>query len=186
MTELRAQMRPSEEADQTQLRLARGQGETIGLALQEMNEESASGIHAALAGDFEIAVAVEEAEGTWRLQDGHLRWDDPEEENCHVEVAVRDSSDGRFVPGLDVTVTLVDPSGNALGPHRQPFLWHPWLYHYGRNWTVAEAGKYRVHVRIGAPDFPRHDHVNGYRYLDPAEVEFEDVQIEPGRKRLDS
>ncbi len=181
----REQMIASEESSPGQLRLARAQGETLGLALEAMNEESTSGVHACIAGDFEVAVAVEEAEGTWQPVDGRLEWVDPEDENCHLEVAVRDAADGRFVPGLEIDATVIAPDGQEVGTHRQPFLWHPWLYHYGRNWTVPESGTYRVQVRIAPAGFFRHDHENGRRYEEPVELEFDHVEIEPGRKRVE-
>jgi hypothetical protein len=178
-------MRASEESDRDQLELARAQGDALQRALDAMDEESDSGLHTRRAGDYEIGVAVEEAEGVWAPEGGELRWRNPEQENCHVEVCVRDGADGRFVPGLTVTVTLVDPDGNEVGTHEQPFLWHPWLYHYGRNWTVPEAGEYRVRVRVEAPGFMRHDHENGRRFLEPVEVEFEGIEIEPDQKRVE-
>ncbi len=48
--------------------------------------------------------------------------------------------DWAFRPGLTVRATLVDNSGNEVGTHGQPFLWHPWLCHCGRNWTVPGEG----------------------------------------------
>jgi uncharacterized protein involved in high-affinity Fe2+ transport len=178
-------MDTSEESDRGQLRLARRQGDALREAVDAMNEESDSGVLTQRAGDFEIAVAVEEAEGMWEPQNGELEWHNPEDENCHVEVCVRDAADGRFVPELDVTVTLVDPDGNELGTHAQPFLWHPWLYHYGRNWTVPEEGEYRIRVRVEAPRFARHDHENGCRFREAVEVEFGGVQIEPDQKKVE-
>jgi hypothetical protein len=62
-------------------------------------------------------------------------WRDPGEENVHVEVSVRDASGGRFVPGVRVFATLIDPDGNEVGTHEQPLIWHPMIYHYGRNWV---------------------------------------------------
>ena len=145
-------MRQSEESDREQLELARIQGDALQKAVDAMDEESDSGVHVQRAGDYEIGIAVEEAEGMWMWRDGELRWENPREENCHVEVCVRDGADGRFVPALDVTVTLIDPDGNEVGTHGQPFLWHPWLYHYGRNWTVPEEGEYRVRVGRSVTD----------------------------------
>ena len=181
----RPPMQTSEESDREQLELARIQGRALQQAVDAMDEESDSGVIVRRAGDYEIAIAVEEAEGMWEWQDGELQWQNPDEENCHVEVCVRDGADGRFVPALDVTVTLVDPDGNELGTHEQPFLWHPWLYHYGRNWTVPEAGEYTVRVRVEAPRFARHDHENGRRFLEPVEVEFEGVEIETDQKKVE-
>ncbi len=101
-----------------------------------------------------------------------------------MEVAVRDAADGRFIPGLEVTVTLRDQAERELGTAIQPFLWHPWLYHYGRNWQVPREGTYTVRVHIEPPTFHRHDHENGLRYTEPVDVDF-DVEIQPGQKRVD-
>jgi Fe2+ transport protein len=183
VTEGRPPLRKSEESTARQLRLAVAQGDALQRALEAMDEESDSGVLTALAGDYEIGIAVEEAEGMWHRRDGELAWADPGgDENCHVEVCVRDAADGRFVPGLEVHVTLLGADGDELGTARQPFLWHPWLHHYGRNWRVPGAGRYRIRVRVEPPVFMRHDHENGRRYLDPVAVEFDRVAIEPGRK----
>ena len=95
---------------------------------------------------------------------------------------VRDGADGRFVPGLSVSATLIDADGNEVGTHEQPFLWHPWLYHYGRNWKVPGDGMYTLRVRVEPPTYARHDKKNGVRYREPVEVEFRGVKIETGQK----
>ena len=170
----------SEESTKDQLALARKQGEAYADAVQAMDKETGADIKA--AGEYEVGIVVESAEGMYYMDGGRLVWKEPAEENAHVEVAVRDAADGRFVPGLTVSVTLTDSGGNALGTHEQPFLWHPWLYHYGRNWKVPGEGDYRVTVRIEAPTFMRHDHENGKRFAEPVEVEFE-RHITPGQKK---
>ena len=179
-------MRESEESDREQLDLAKAQGEAYAKAMEAMDEESDSGVIVQRAGDYEVAIAIEEAEGMYHLEGGELVWHDPTDENCHVEVAVRDGADGRFVPGLTVHVTLVGSDGTEIGTHEQPFLWHPWLYHYGRNWRVPGEGEYTVRVRIDTPTFMRHDHENGRRFAEPVEVEFEGVEIEPDQKKAES
>ncbi|MCL4302561.1 MAG: iron transporter [Anaerolineae bacterium] len=95
---------------------------------------------------------------------------------------VRDAADGRFIPGLTVYATLLDSAGREIGTHQQPFLWHPWLYHYGRNWHVPGDGQYTLRVRVEAPDFMRHDKINGQRFATPVTVEFDGVKIETGQK----
>lgn len=182
MTQGRPPMRKSEESTRRQLELARRQGEALQEALEAMDDESDSGVLVQRAGDYEIGVAVEEAEGMWERHGDDLVWQNPTDENCHVEVCVRDGADGRFVPGLEVTVTLADEDGGEVGTHVQPFLWHPWLYHYGRNWKVPRQGSYRVRVRVEPPTFMRHDHENGRRYLEPVEVEFDGIEIDPDQK----
>ena len=172
---------PSDEATSEELAMAREQGEVLGRVLAHMTDEVAHDGGETRAGDYLVGYAVEEAEGMWRREEGEMVWVEPDEENVHVEVSVRDAEDGRFVPGLDVSVRLVADDGTEVGNHVMPFLWHPWLYHYGRNWTVPGDGLYRMEVHIGAPDFPRHDSKNGCRYTEPVDVVFEGVDIETGK-----
>jgi hypothetical protein len=104
-----------------------------------------------------------------------------EEANAHIEVAVADAAVGRFVPGLDVTVTLLDADGEMFSG-TAPFLWHPFLHRYGFNARVPGEGPFTVRVHIDPPSWMRHDPVNGKRYGEPVDVEFADVGFEPGRK----
>lgn len=163
-------MRSSDEANQEQLALARAQGEAMQKALEHMTKKEAHGAEKP-AGDYLVGYAVEEAEGMYHFRDGQLQWHDPEDENLH------------FVPYLTVYATLWDSTGSKVGTYQQPFIWHPWLYHYGRNWRVLGDGEYRLRVRIEAPDFHRHDKINGKRFVEPVEVEFKSVQtIQTGGK----
>ena len=171
----------SDEATSQQLKLARAQGEAFGRSVEHMTQQEAHGAEIR-AGDYLIGYAVEKAEGMYSLVDGELAWHNPTDENVHVEVVVRDGADGRFVPGLTVYATLVDGKGNELGTHQQPFLWHPWLYHYGRNWQVPGPGTYSLRGRVEPPTFMRHDKENGRRYAYPVQVEFRNVKIDPGQK----
>jgi Fe2+ transport protein len=178
----RPPLEPSDEATIKGLRFAQEQGDVYQQALDYMTNEVAQGTKKH-AGDYLVGYAVEEAEGMYRLHDGQLQWEEPSEENIHVEVAVCDGADGRFIPGLTVYVTILNNSGKEIGTHQQPFLWHPMLYHYGRNWQVPGDGEYTLRVRIEIPDFPRHDKTNGKRYTQPVEVEFAHVQIKTGQKK---
>jgi hypothetical protein len=126
----------TDEASSEQLEAARKQGNAYGEALNLMVTKVAHDGREQRAGDYLIAYAVEEAEGMYVLKDGTLEWVKPENENLHLEIAVRDAADGRFVPCLAVWATLIDPQGREVGTHQQPLLWHPMLYHYGRNWAV--------------------------------------------------
>ncbi|MHB1417257.1 MAG: iron transporter [Chloroflexota bacterium] len=181
-------MEASQEATTEQLRLARQEGDSYYQAMQAMKKETGT-LEVMTVGDYEIAVTAEEAEGMWHLKEGllgvgeeSLEWRNPEDANSHIEVAVRDAADGRFIPGLDVDVTVYSADGNEVGTHRQEFLWHPWLYHYGHNWQLPGDGKYRIHVKIDPPKFMRHDHMNGRRYKEPAEADFA-IPIKTGQKK---
>lgn len=171
----------TDEADQQQLDLARRQGDAYGDAVMHMAEQVAQAGGQQRAGDYLVGYAIEEAEGMYAFDDGALSWQEPDSENLHVEVVVRDAGDGRFLPGCGVTVTLVDADGVEVGTHEQPLLWHPMLYHYGRNWTVPGDGTYMVRVHISPPRFMRHDEVNGRRFTEDVTVEFTDVTVTTGQ-----
>jgi hypothetical protein len=134
-------------------------------------------------GDFEVAVAAEDAEPLLQPDGGSLRVVEPHDgENAHLEVVVMDADDGRFVPELDVTATLTS-GGNAVGTWRLPFLWHPTMYHYGRNVAIPNpGGTYDLLVEIAPASFGRHDKVNGRRFATAQKVSFDGLRIEGGRK----
>ena len=173
-------MEKSEEADEKQLEMARSQGEQYAKALRHMvNQVADDGGAEKGAGDYIVAYAIEDAEGLYALENGELTWQEPEEANKHIEISVRDAADNRFIPGLNVHVSLIDSQNREVGGKRRlHFLWHPWLYHYGMNWKVPKSGDYTLRVQIQAPDFMRHDEKNGRRYADDVEVTFENVTIE--------
>ncbi|MFI6073940.1 hypothetical protein ACIA5C_20435 [Actinoplanes sp. NPDC051343] len=54
----------------------------------------------------------------------------------HLEVAVADGAVGRFVAGLTVHIE-VEQDGRTLIRTDLPFLWHPFLYHYGTNAQIS-------------------------------------------------
>lgn len=173
----------SEEFDDRQQTLAEEAGEAYQQAVRYMIDEVATDGAMATEGDYIVGVAVEEAEGLYEMSgDGELSWTEPaDDENCHVEVAVADAADGRFVPDVDVTATLTAPDGTEVGPFEPAFLWHPGLYHYGQNVHVPDGGEYTVEVHVDPPTFARHDEQNGDRYEDAADVTFEGIQVEPGQ-----
>lgn len=121
----------------------------------------------------------------YAYDDGELTWHNPEEENAHVEVTVRDAADGRFIPAVQVSATLIAPSGTELGPYDQQLVWHPMMYHYARNWNLPEDGAYTLRVHVDPPTFMRHDEINGRRFTEPADLEFTDVRIERGAEPVD-
>ncbi len=177
---VRPPMEKSNEAEPDQLDVARQQGDAYGAAVQAMAEEDGAALTE--AGNFVVALVNEQAEGMYARDGDGLVWREaPEEANAHIEVAVADLADGRFVPGLDVTVTVRD-GDRELFREQAPFLWHPFLHHYGFNAKVPGEGPFTVAVHIEPPTWMRHDPRNGKRYADPVDVVFADVSFEPGRK----
>lgn len=172
---------PSREADARQLKMARSEGEAYQRSLEYMVGQVADTGAKQRAGDYIVAIAQEKAEGMYRPDaSGGLVWEEPSDENCHLEISVSDAADHRFIPALDIEATLVPERGEPVGPFAVPFLWHPGLYHYGANVRVPAAGKYEVRVRIAAPSFARHDRKNGKRFAGAVEARFADVEISTG------
>jgi hypothetical protein len=127
-------MEPSAATTEEELRLAREQGEAARkAAVYFAGKEGAEGREQP-AGDYVVGCVAKPAEGFYYRRDSRLEWRAPEaSENAHIDVWVRDGADGRFVPGLTVLVTVFDGAGGEIGTHRHPFVWHPWIHHYGRN-----------------------------------------------------
>lgn len=173
-------MQPSNEAEPSQLDIARGEGDAYRRALEAMDRES--GAIVKRAGEYVVAFVQEEAEGLYALGGGGLVWREAAEEaNGHLEIAVADAADGRFVPNLDIRLTLRNDE-RELFTTDLPFLWHPFLHHYGCDVKVPDNGPYTVDVHIEPPGFMRHDPINGKRYAGAVDVRFEDVEFTPGRK----
>ncbi len=173
--------RSSDESSRAEIVVGKAEGAAYAAALEYLSKMEASDSGEQVTGDYIVAYAVEDAEGLYHMRDGHLEWHEPQQENCHIEIAVRTAADGRFVPNLTVHATLLDSRGVEVGTYPLPFLWHPWIYHYGRNWAVPGDGKYRLRVHVAAPDFPRHDRTNGKRFQNDVTVEFQ-LSIKTGRK----
>lgn len=173
----------SDEADQNQLEMAKAEGAVYQRSLDYMVNEVADAGGKQSAGDYIVGYAQERAEGMYMLHsEGQLEWMEPDDENCHLEVSVSDAADGRFVPYLKVHASLTAGDGQTLGSTEIPFVWHPGVYHYGRNLKLPGTGRYTLHIRIEPPEFMRHDEVNGRRYAEAVEVTFEDVEITLGRE----
>ena len=118
----RPSMKPSDEASRTGLFLARAQGAAYGTALKHMTAIVADDGGEKKEGEYLIGYAVEKAEGMYHRREGALHWTEPTSENVHLEVAVRDAADGRFLPGVKVTATLFDEKGWTSGPVELPFF----------------------------------------------------------------
>src|ERR1700694_5926975 len=135
-------------------------GEAYAHTLKDMFKQANDG-KTLVSGDYFVAYALEYAEGWWLYKDDKFRYaaenDMSGKTNAHVEVAVCDAKTKRFLHDLDVTATLFDDKGAKLGSLNEPFMWHPWLYHYGENWRVPKAGKhYKLHIHFEPPAYRRY------------------------------
>jgi len=174
------------EDDEVDLALASAQGDALAEAFREMSRNVANSSAELRVGDYRVACAVEYAETSWVMNHDHLAYDPRSEQstetNAHLEVGVFDAMTGRFLPGLQVRATIVDGANVGEGTKDVAFMWHPWLYHYGRNWRVPHAGLYRVQVHVDPPPWSRAGAQRGRRFAEPIDVEFPEVRIETGQK----
>jgi hypothetical protein len=171
-----------DEATQRQLHVARAQGDAYGDAFEHLRATIATDSGEQYCGDYWIGYALSPPEGVYEWSVAELVWREPREENLHVTITVRDAGDGRFVPGLRVTATLIEPNGDVVATREQPLLWHPLLYHYGSNWTVRSSGLHALQVTVEPPGFMRTDLVNGDRLLARAGVDFDKVKVDVGAR----
>lgn len=159
---------------QRQFHLARAQGDACAAAVdhllggQRMEQR---------AGDYWVGYSVEPAQGMYEWRGDGLTWREPDQADLHLEITLRDAGDGRCVPGARITVTVIDSEDREIGTHVHPMVWHPLVYHYGRDWPFAAGERYRLRVRIDPPRFMRHDQLNGARLSSAAELVFDDVEI---------
>lgn len=168
--------------EQEQEALARAQGEAYRASYEKLMAEDP---HAESAVDeYLITASFEPAEGMYGPgPDGSLAWETPRDgDNQHFEVIVRDRDDGRFLPGLDVHLRLLDGSGTAVAETSVPFIWHPFVLHYGIDGRIPGEGDYTAEVSIPAPRFHRHDEVRGKRYQRGVTVRLGPVHLTPGTK----
>lgn len=145
-------------------------------------ETARGGAEKKTAGDYEITYHVEAAKGLYEFSAGKLEWEEPRDENVHLDVLVSDAADGRFVPGLHIVATLLDSRGGRAASMHLPFVWHPEQSHYGANVKVPESGEYLLQLHIFPATFHRADEERGRRFAADAHVSFENVRIDLKRR----
>lgn len=169
------------EDNEKKIELAKNQGKALNDAADYM--KSMDNYVEQEADDYIITVVSEEAEGTYRLKNGDLEWQVPNERfNTHMEILVRDKDDKRFIPGLHITAKIFDQNDQLVEEKEFPLFWHPFLVHYGANFHIPKEGKYTVVVNIPAPTFPRHDEIKGKRYAKDVTVTMPPLELEAGRE----
>jgi hypothetical protein len=140
------------------LALSRKEGAAFASAIEAaIRRKGRSGYHQR-AGDYDVALIVSPATGSWNMRDGKLVYLAPDSSAAihHIDVTIRDGATGRSVPGLNVRVTLLNSRKREAGTFVLPFMWHPWMNHYGANVAVPASGRYTIRVRADAPAYRRY------------------------------
>lgn len=168
--------------EKKQERLAKKQGLAYDASYEILMSEDP---HAVVeVDDYRITASFEPAEGMYGPGPaGSLAWETPgADHNQHFEVVVRDRNDGRFLPGLEIQLRLFDTENRKVAETTVPFIWHPFVFHYGINGRIPAEGDYTVEVVIPVPQFHRHDEVRGKRYGRDVSVRLGPLHLKPGRK----
>ncbi len=174
----------SKQMEQQQTMAAKA-GEAYSNTLQAMYKQANDGSDT-ISGDYFMAYAIEYSEGYWYVKDDKLIYKTDNEmsaeHNGHVEVSVRDAKTKRFMHDLNVTASLYEPDGSRIGTQKEMFMWHPWLYHYGKNWRVPKGNTYRLAVHIDPPAYRRYGQTTGNQFSHPLDMTFNNVLIKTGQK----
>lgn len=173
-------------------RLARGDSrEAINLASREgsmvdrplAEELRSTGVSGSETrkGDYKVAVVVQrQAQGYWNVQDGKLSYIAPDTSvgpTAHIDVSIRDAATGRLVPALNVDATILNSRRKEIDTYAMPFMWHPWMNHYGLNVAVPGNGRYAIRVRADAPAFRRYGSTALRKFNKPVDVEVRGVRF---------
>ncbi len=131
-------------------------------------------------GPWRIAYIVEPAEGWFERRGDDFEWRGPAGgETHHIEILPIEAATGRLVPGVPITVEVLDAQGERVA--RKPLVpYYAEFFHYADNFSIPEPGDYRLRATLEPPDLRRHGEEREAPALaDGAEVEFENVRLEP-------
>lgn len=177
--------RPLSEAMEAQQELSAQAGKAYANTVQGMYKQANDG-RDTVTGDYIVAYAIEYAEGYWHYEGDKFRYmaenDMSGKTNTHVEISVRDAGTGRFMHDLDITAQLKDARGTIIGTMKEPFMWHPWLYHYGENWRIPKSGTYDLVLHIQPPAYHRYGKTAGQHFSQSINLTFHHITLKTGQK----
>lgn len=128
------------------------------------------------SGEWTVNLIAEAAE-PWFDKDGaHFRAPEAGETH-HIEIIPTETSTGRIVPNVPVTLEVVDAQDKVVQELELNFYYST-FYHYANNFTVPEAGTYTLRATLGVPEFNRHGEESETPALAKGTtVEFTDVEL---------
>ncbi len=86
---------------------------------------------------------------------------------------------GLLVPEAEITLTVLDESGNEVDSKPLRF-YRGEFYHYANNFSLPGSDTYTLRAEIAPPTFLRHetDEAQGRVFTEPVTAEFENVEID--------
>src|ERR1700754_2301845 len=106
------------------MHVARLQGDAYAQAVSYLLAEASGAGAEGRAGGYRIGYVALGA-GRGDPPEGGSGRTDSDVRIIRLGVIVRDAADGRFVPGLQVVVSILEPGGTEVGCHDHPLMWHP-------------------------------------------------------------
>ena len=131
-------------------------------------------------GEYRVGYIVEPAEGWWEGAPENLAWRGPTaEETNHIEILPFEAETGLLVPGAEITLTVLDESGEVIESKPLEF-YRGEFYHYANNFSLPRSGTYALRAEITPPTFlrPGTEEGEGRVLTEPVVVEFESVEID--------
>lgn len=108
------------------------------------------------SGDWTVSYIVEAAEPWHERRGGEMHFREPAaEETHHLEIIPVETSTGRIVPDVPITLEVIDADGKVVDAKDLRFL-HSTFFHYAENFEVPEGGPYTLRATLGAAGFAHH------------------------------
>ncbi len=130
-------------------------------------------------GEWTVNLITEAAE-PWHVVHGagHSRFREPAAgETNHIEIIPVETSTGRIVPDVPITLSVVDDDGTTVERKKLSFYYST-FFHYANNFSIPEPGSYTIRATLGVPSFPRHgESTEPAPLAEGATVEFENVEL---------
>ncbi|GAB4099249.1 iron transporter [Sinomonas halotolerans] len=127
------------------------------------------------SGEWTVNLITEAAE-PWFEHGTHFRAPKAGETH-HIEIIPTETSTGRIVPDVPITLEVVNAKGKVVQEQKLNFYYST-FYHYANNFTVPEDGTYTLRATLGSPGFNRHgEETETPALAEGATVEFKDVEL---------
>jgi hypothetical protein len=128
------------------------------------------------SGEWTVNLITEAAEPWFDKHGAHFRAPEAAETH-HIEIIPTETSTGRIVPNVPITLEVVDAQDKVVQELELNFYYST-FYHYANNFSVPEAGTYTLRATLGVPAFNRHGEESETPALaQGATVEFTDVEL---------
>jgi len=166
--------------------LSRAEGGAIDHPLAELLRSVGTSGSQERSGDYRVAVIVRHGRGAWKSRNGKLGYEAPDANIgpvSHIDVIIRDAVTGRFIPGLKVRVTVLNARKREIDTYSLPFMWHPWLNHYGLNIPDPGKGRYTIRVHADAPALRRYGSTALRKFNKPVDASIRNIRFDTDEAR---